>query len=100
MVVSKKWAETFPPGDFLREEIEARGWTQAKLAEVLGRPLQTVNAIINGKKAVTPQTAVELAAALGTSAELWMNLEQAYQLSRVEGPDPGIVERARLATGG
>ena len=69
--------KVFPPGDFIREEIEARGWTQADFAKILGRPLQSVNAMINGKKTITPQTAVELAAALGTSPEFWLNLEAA-----------------------
>ena len=78
----------FPPGDFIREEIEARGWTQADLAKILGRPLQTVNAIINGKKAVTPATAVEIAAALGTSPEFWLNLEATYALSQTPPPKP------------
>jgi len=62
-------AQVFPPGEFLREEIEARGWSQSTLAKILGRTIQVVNEIINGKKAITSQTAVELAAAFGTSAE-------------------------------
>ncbi len=87
-------ARVFPPGDFIREEIEARGWTQADFAEILGRPLQAVNAIINGKKAVTPATAVELSAALGTSPEFWLNLEAAYALSRTPPPNPAIAKRS------
>jgi HTH-type transcriptional regulator / antitoxin HigA len=88
-------AEVFPPGDFIREELEARGWTQSDLAKILGRPPQTVNAIINGKKAITPQTALELAAAFGTSAEFWMNLETAYRLQEESEADPEIAVRAR-----
>jgi HTH-type transcriptional regulator/antitoxin HigA len=87
-------AQVFPPGEYIREELEARGWTQSKLAEILGRPFQTINAIVNGKKEITPRTAVELGAAFGTSAEVWLNLEMAYRLSRVEPPDPAIAERA------
>lgn len=75
-------AEVFHPGEFLRDELEARGWTQADLAEILGRPLKTVNEVIVGKKAITPETARGLAAAFGTSAQFWMNLESAYQLHR------------------
>ena len=71
-------ARVFPPGDFIREELEARGWTQRDLAEILGRPIQAVNAIVNGKKGVTPETAVSLGAAFGTSPEFWLNLEAAY----------------------
>jgi len=73
-------AQVFPPGDFVREEMEERGWTQQDLAEILGKPLATVNKILQGKKAVIAETARRLGAAFGTSAELWMNLESAYQL--------------------
>jgi len=68
-------AEVFPPGDFIREELEAREWTQGDLAEILGRPLQAVNEIVAGKKAITPETAQGLGDAFGTGPELWMNLE-------------------------
>src|SRR3954465_8336352 len=88
-------AQVFPPGDFLREELEARDWTQADLARVLGRPVQTISAIINGKKEITPETALGLSAAFGTSALYWLNLEMAYRLHRAEPADPAIFERAR-----
>ena len=95
MAPPKKVAEAFPPGEFIREELEERGWTQRDLADVLGRPLQTVNTIVNGRKRITPETAVELAAAFGTSAELWLNLETGFCLSRVAKPDPHIARRAK-----
>ena len=68
---------------------------QATLDRVLGRPLRTVNAIINGKKEITPRAAVELATAFGTSPEFWLNLEMSYRPSLVGEPDPEIAERAR-----
>ena len=73
-------AEVFPPGEFLREELETRGWTQAGLAERMGRPLRSINEIVNGKKAITAETAIGLGDALGTSAEYWLNLESGYRL--------------------
>jgi HTH-type transcriptional regulator / antitoxin HigA len=73
-------AEVFPPGVYLKEEIEARGWTQAEFAEIIGKPAAHVNQIILDKRAITPETAQVIAAALGTSAELWLNLEAAHQL--------------------
>jgi HTH-type transcriptional regulator/antitoxin HigA len=88
-------AQAFPPGDFIREELEARGWTQSDLAKIIGRPLQVVNPIINGKKEITPETAVSLGAAFRTSAVYWLNLEAAYRLSKVGGPDPEIETRVR-----
>jgi HTH-type transcriptional regulator/antitoxin HigA len=88
-------AEVFPPGDFVREELEARRWTQGDLASVIGRPVQVVNEIVNGRKGITAQTAKQLAAAFGTSAELWLNLESTYRLATAEDPDPMIATRAR-----
>jgi HTH-type transcriptional regulator / antitoxin HigA len=88
--------EVYPPGEILREELEARNWTQGDLAEILGRPLTRINEIICGKRAITPETAKGLAAALGTSAELWLNLESAYQLSQVKSADNTVERRARL----
>lgn len=89
-------AETFPPGEFLREELEARGWTQSDFAEILGRPIQLVNEIVLGKRAISPETAQGLADALGTSPQLWLNLESAYQLSRLKSEDNSVARRARL----
>lgn len=89
-------AETFPPGEFLREELEARGWSQSEFAEIIGRPARLVNELVAGKRAVTPETAVQLAESLGTSPELWMNLEAQWQLSQVRGRDAEIQRRAQL----
>ena len=69
-----------PPGEIIREELEARGWSQEKLAAEMGRPYQALNAIINGHKKITADTAIDLGDAFGTSAVYWMNLEAAYQL--------------------
>jgi HTH-type transcriptional regulator / antitoxin HigA len=73
-------AEVFPPGEFLADEIQARGWTQVEFAKLIRRPTKVVNEIIAGKKTITTETARELAAALGTSPQYWLNLETAYQL--------------------
>jgi len=88
--------EAFAPGDYIREELEARGWSQLDLAEILCRPPQAVNEIISGKRAVTPDTAKSLAEAFGTSAQLWMNLESAYQLARTSLPNDSVARRAKL----
>lgn len=71
-----------PPGDTLREELAERGLTQSQFAKMIGRPLQVVNEIINAKKAITAETAIAFERALGTSAELWLNLESGYQLAK------------------
>ncbi len=89
-------AEAFPPGEYLRDELDERGWTQTEFAQIIGRPVQVVNEIISAKRGVTPETAKALAAALGTSAQLWMNLETAYQLSKADPPPERISREARL----
>ena len=88
--------EAFTPGEYIREELAERGWTQMDLAEILGRPPQVVNEIVAGKRSITPETARGLADAFGTSAQLWMNLEASYQLSRVSTKDDAVSRRALL----
>jgi HTH-type transcriptional regulator/antitoxin HigA len=68
-------AEVFASGEFISEELEARGWTQVELAEVMGCPAQLISELISAKRAITPETAKGLGAAFGTGPELWMNLE-------------------------
>src|SRR3989442_6613209 len=77
-----------PPGEFIRRELAARGWTQAEFAKVIGRPLQTVNQIIKGRKRIIPETAVAIGSALGDSAELWLKLVSSYPLRQIKGPQP------------
>ena len=89
-------AEIFPPGEFLKDEIEARGWTQSTLAEIMGRPVKAINDIILGKRAITARTANELSHALGTSAELWLRLENDYRLSRARTPATAVARRAKI----
>jgi HTH-type transcriptional regulator/antitoxin HigA len=73
-------AEAFPAGEHLADELEARGWTQVEFAEILGRPTQFVSEIIQGKKEITRESAAQIGAAFGTSAEFWLNLQNSYFL--------------------
>ena len=75
-------AEAFPPGDFIEEELEARGWSQAYLAEAIGKDDETIAELIDGNREVTPDIAERLGAAFGTGAQLWLNLEASYQSHR------------------
>lgn len=84
------------PGEYIREELQARNWTQPDLARILDRPLPTVNEIIQGKRAILPEMAVALGMAFGTGAEIWLERESAYRLSLVKGDANVIAKRARL----
>jgi HTH-type transcriptional regulator/antitoxin HigA len=72
-----------PPGEYLAEEIEVRGISQKDLAKRMGRPANVINEIINGKKAITAATALQLEKAMPEiPARFWLNLETDYQLTR------------------
>jgi len=88
--------EAFPPGEYIRRELAKRGWSQLDLADILGRPTQVVNELISAKRSITPETARGLGDAFGNSAQVWLNLEAAYQLSRVTMRDDAVARRARL----
>lgn len=90
---NRKVAEAFPPGEFIRDELEARGWSQSDLADILGRNTGTVSQIISGKQPINPTLAQELGAAFGTDAQFWMNLQTAYLLWKQEHAELGAVER-------
>ncbi|GAB4445837.1 MAG: ImmA/IrrE family metallo-endopeptidase [Chloroflexi bacterium OHK40] len=68
-----------PPGNTLEELLEERGISQAELAERTGRPKKTINEIIQGKTAITPETALQLERVLGTPASFWLKREQQYR---------------------
>lgn len=88
------------PGELLQEELDARGWTQADLAKILGRPVQAINEIIAGKKAITAETAVALSRALDAPAEYWLRLDAQYRLDLLHQrrplPEEDISRRARV----
>lgn len=70
-----------PPGEYLAEEIEARELSQKELASRMGRPANVINEIINGKKAITAETALQLEEVMPEiPARFWLNLETDYQL--------------------
>jgi HTH-type transcriptional regulator/antitoxin HigA len=89
-------AEAFPPGEFIKEELEARGWTQEDFAEILGRQPSVVSAIVNGKRAISLDVAKDLAAAFGTSPDVWMNLETSYQTFVKSDTEDAVSRRAKL----
>jgi antitoxin HigA-1 len=69
------------PGEILKEEfLIPRGMTQVELAGRIGVPLQRVNSIIGGRRAVTAETAILLARVFKTTPEFWMNLQTAVDL--------------------
>ncbi|MGH9788145.1 MAG: XRE family transcriptional regulator [Candidatus Acidiferrales bacterium] len=92
-MAERRIAEVFAPGEFIKEELDARGWSQVDLSEILGRPPRLVSEIITAKRAITPETAKGLGDAFGTGAQFWMNLESAYRLAKVQMQGDDVVSR-------
>ncbi len=69
------------PGEVLLEEfLKPLGISQNRLARAMGVPPRRINEIVHGKRAVTADTAIRLARALGTSEQFWMGLQADYDL--------------------
>lgn len=77
------------PGRILKREPAARGLSANKLALALRVPSGRITSILNGKRAVNPETALRLAQYFGNSAQFWMNLQTRHDLAvaqRDQGP--------------
>ena len=81
-----------PPGDVLLETLQERGMTQAELAERMGRPKKTINEIVRGKAAITPETALQLERVLGPPASFWNRYEQLYRQHLAERKEREVLE--------
>jgi HTH-type transcriptional regulator/antitoxin HigA len=89
-------AEVFPPGEFIREELEARGWTVRELARIMDMPLGKIDELVRGNQRITPETARGLSSAFGDGDPLyWMNLDAAYRSAYLELDEESIHGRVK-----
>jgi antitoxin HigA-1 len=92
MRIPKDRAPT-PPGEMLLEEfLKPLGMTQVELAERIRVPYVRVNELVNGKRRVTPSTALRLAKVFGTSPDFWLNGQLALDLYRAINDKKEIAE--------
>ena len=68
------------PGEILADELAELGMNAAELARTLHVPPNRITQILNGKRAITADTALRLGQWLGTGPELWLKLQQNYDL--------------------
>ena len=81
MIRIPKHRQPTHPGEMLLEEfLLPMGITQRELAEAIHVPYQRINEIINGRRGITPNTALRLAKFFGMSADFWMNLQLRWDL--------------------
>ena len=72
------------PGDHLAEELRALEMSAAELARHLKVPTNRVTAILNGRRAITGDTALRLGQVFGTCPQFWLNLQTLYDLRMAE----------------
>jgi len=84
------------PGELLRDEPTGIGVSRNELGRALRVPMNRICAIVNGKRAITVDTAMRLARYFGTSPQYWLNLQNLYDLE-VAGQELGSrIEREVL----
>ena len=84
------WRDPIHPGEHLADELQEIGINGHQLAKRLNVPPNRISQIINGKRAVTADTAMRLGKFFGTGAVIWLNLQQKYDLEvarKMEGED-------------
>ena len=72
------------PGEILREELQTLDLSANALSKALDVPVNRITAILNGQRGVTADTALRLARYFGTTPQVWLNLQQTYDLRRAE----------------
>lgn len=73
------------PGEILREEyLEPLGLSARRLAEEIGVPPNRVTEIVRGRRDLTADTAIRLSRRFGTTAQFWLNLQSAHDISEAE----------------
>ncbi|MBE2232899.1 MAG: HigA family addiction module antidote protein [Anaerolinea sp.] len=93
-----------PPGEMLLEEfLLPMRITQRQLADAIHVPYQRINEIVNGRRGITPATALRLAKYFEVSPDFWMNLQlrwDLYQAQQSESNELMMIQPARLAHAG
>ena len=85
------------PGEILAGELTELGMSAAALARTLHVPTSRITDIVNGRRGITTDTALRLGQWLGTGPELWLNLQQAYELRKAEQEVGSEIRRTVIA---
>lgn len=81
MSATRKPAEVFHPGVFLREEFDTRNVQHKDVAEALGISPQFLSDVLNGKRGIGTALAARLGRYLGTTPLLWLRLQDQWDMS-------------------
>lgn len=84
------------PGEMLLEEfLNPMGLSQRDVAEGIRVPYQRINELVNGRRGITPSTALRLAKFFGTTPDLWMNLQLRWDLYHAQEAEEKDLQRIR-----
>lgn len=84
------------PGEMLRDMLDMSGLSQQRLAKHLGMDTTKINEICRQKRGISAEMAVALGRAFGTSAEMWLNFQKNWELSRVDTRKFAGIRRMKL----
>ena len=91
----KAMAELFHPGEYIREELDARGWTIDDLVSASSFSRLLLEQLIDGRGSITPRVAADIARAFGQSPETWLNLQKAYDRAKGESDETKNANRTQ-----
>lgn len=84
------------PGEVLKEDFMLPlGISQSQLAKEIGTTFRTINEIVNHKRNISPEMAIRLARYFGTSEELWLNLQNQYDLYNVKEKKKDVLQHIK-----
>jgi antitoxin HigA-1 len=89
--------ENFHPGEFIKDEIDARGMKQQALAEKIGVAKNVLSEIIHGKRNLTPLLSLKLEEALGIKAEFWMKIQINYEINLIRNQYRNLVAKTKTS---
>ncbi len=94
MIRVPKYRSPTHPGEMLQEEfLMPMALTQRELAAAIHVPYQRINEIINGKRGITPSTALRLGKFFGVTAAFWMNLQLRWDLYYAQQSEQAALEQ-------
>ena len=82
------------------EFLNPRGLSQRELADGIRVPYQRVNELVNGRRGITPSTALRLAKYFGTTPDLWMNFQIRWDLYHAQAADSAELGRIKRVRAG
>ncbi len=84
------------PGQILKEDfLDEMNLSQTELASALGTTFRTINEIVNEKRSISTEMAIKLSRFFGTSVELWLNLQNQYDIFKISNKKKDSINKVK-----